>query len=135
MTRLALLLAVPLLATACGDTNPPGVVAADAARDSYTISVAADDKSPATTWRLTCEPAGGDHPDPTAACDALEKAADPFGPVEPDTACTEIYGGPETATITGTRNGAPVEAKYSRINGCEISRWDAIAAVIPGAVR
>ena len=130
MTRLALLLAAPLLAVGCADTSS-GVVDADAARDSYVISLFADDKSPATTWRLTCEPSGGNHPDPAAACAAIEKAADPFGPVKPDMACTEIYGGPAVATITGYRAGARVEARYTRTNGCEIARWDAIAAVIP----
>ena len=133
MTRLALLLLVPLLATGCADTSS-GVVDADAARDSYVISLAADDKSPVTTWRLTCVPAGGNHPEPAKACAALEAHSDPFDPVKPGTACTEIYGGPAVATITGSRSGTRVEARYTRTNGCEISRWDSLGPVIPGPV-
>jgi len=50
-------------------------------------------------------------------------AAD-FEPVPAETACTEIFGGPETATITGNLAGEPVEGEFSRANGCEIERFD-----------
>lgn len=82
------------------------------------------------TWTLTCDPPGGNHPDPGAACAALAAARAPFAPVPKDMLCTQVYGGPETATITGTWRGAPVDASYSRIDGCEIARWQAIAAVL-----
>lgn len=133
MTRLALLLAAPLLAAGCADTTP-GLATAEPARDSYVISLAADAKTAPTTWRLTCVPSGGNHPDPAGACAAIEANPDPFGPVKPDTACTEIYGGPAVATITGYRDGARVDAKYTRTDGCQIARWDALAVVIPGPI-
>ena len=47
-----------------------------------------------------------------------------FEPVPAETACTEIFGGPETATITGSLAGEPVEGEFSRANGCEIERFD-----------
>ena len=44
--------------------------------------------------------------------------------------CTQQYGGPETATITGSWQGKPVNSTLSRKNGCEISRWDALKDVL-----
>jgi hypothetical protein len=86
-----------------------------------------------TRWTLTGDPPGGDHPDPAAARAALAGAARPFAPVPPGTMCTQIYGGPQTATIDGVWAGQPVRASYSRVDGCEIARWNALAAVFqPG---
>lgn len=83
------------------------------------------------TWTLTCEPAGGDHPDVDAACAALAAAGlDAFDPTPKDVACTEIYGGPQTATVEGTVDGTSVRASFSRSNGCEISRWDTLAPLL-----
>jgi hypothetical protein len=45
-------------------------------------------------------------------------------------ACTEIYGGPDVATITGSVDGEPVDATVTRSNGCEIARWDALEPVL-----
>ena len=42
-----------------------------------------------------------------------------------DIACTQIFGGPEEATIKGTIRGEPVDATFTRTDGCEIARWDA----------
>ncbi len=83
-------------------------------------------------WTLTCDPPGGDHPDPAAACAAIDAARRPFAPVPADMACTQIYGGPETATIEGTWRGEPVRAAYKRTDGCEIARWSALTAVFSG---
>jgi len=48
----------------------------------------------------------------------------------PTTACTEIFGGPERARVRGTLRGEPVSAEFSRVNGCEINRWDAVAPLL-----
>jgi hypothetical protein len=79
---------------------------------------------------LTCEPAGGTHPSPEKACTAL--AADPAAlqPVPADMACTMIFGGPEQATVVGVVNGEQVDAAFERSNGCELDRWDRMAAVL-----
>jgi hypothetical protein len=85
-----------------------------------------------TTWTLTCDPVGGTHPDPDAACRALQAhGAAALPPVRKDVACTQIYGGPQQATITGTWQGRPVRSSFSRINGCEISRWDLLRGLLP----
>lgn len=49
-----------------------------------------------------------------------------------DVACTEIYGGPETATITGTIDDQSVDTSVDRANGCGISDWDdLLGALLP----
>jgi Subtilisin inhibitor-like len=75
---------------------------------------------------LTCDPTGGTHPRAEAACTVLAEQPDALEPVPADAACTQIYGGDETAAVTGTLRGQPVDASFSRENGCEISRWDAL---------
>ena len=39
-------------------------------------------------------------------------------------ACTQIYGGAETAHITGTIDGVQVDRRFSRTNGCEIDDFN-----------
>ena len=41
-------------------------------------------------------------------------------------ACTELYGGPETAHLTGTLDGEPVDVTITRNNGCGITDYDAL---------
>lgn len=82
------------------------------------------------TFSLTCDPPGGDHPDAADACAELAALEDPFAPVPPNLACTEIYGGPQRAKVTGTYRGEPVTAKFNRTDGCEIARWDAHAELL-----
>ncbi len=106
-----------------GDSSPTG------AEGSLTVTVDRGDGSAPTTWTLTCDPPSGTHPAPEKACAALAAVADPFAPVPRDAVCTEIYGGPQTATIRGTWRGSTVIARYQRNNGCEIARWDRLAAV------
>ena len=58
------------------------------------------------TWQPKCDPAGGTHPDPEAACAALlANGALALPAVRKDVVCTDIYGGPEKATISGTFQG------------------------------
>ncbi|MFN0281631.1 MAG: SSI family serine proteinase inhibitor [Kineosporiaceae bacterium] len=94
--------------------------------------VAGDGSGTSTTWRLTCDPPGGDHPDAEAACAALAAhGATALPPVPKDQVCTMVYGGPQTATVTGTWRGERISASFSRTNGCEISRWESLAALLP----
>jgi len=45
-------------------------------------------------------------------------------------ACTQQYGGPETATITGTLLGKAVNASVDRKDGCGIADWNALRAAL-----
>jgi len=84
---------------------------------------------------LTCtDPVSGDVPDPAAACAHLRQEAEPFAPLAPDLVCTEQYGGPQTARVTGRWAGADVDLQLSRSNGCRISQWDRLGPLLPGPV-
>jgi len=114
------LIALILLAGGCGDSQP-----AAGPQTSLSITVVADAGAPPNVLTLTCDPAGGNHPQPAQACAALGRAgATVFDPVPKDQACTMIYGGPQTAKVTGTYKGNRVDATFKRTNGCEIARWE-----------
>ena len=97
------------------------------------LTIVVDTGSGSTkTWRLTCNPPGGTHPDPEAACRALQSnGAVALPPVPGDKACTQIYGGPETASITGTWQGQRVMSTFARNDGCQISRWKLMEGLLP----
>jgi hypothetical protein len=73
-------------------------------------------------------------PEDSEVCGALADI-DPktFEPVPGNQACTQQYGGPETATVKGTLDGKEIDAKFSRVNGCEIARWDAAKPLFEAA--
>jgi ABC-type transport system substrate-binding protein len=117
--------------------GPGGVVGGGT---SVVVTVVPGDGSAGSTWTLSCDPPSGDHPAPDQACEWLASARDldpdPLDPVGGDVACTEIYGGAQTATVTGTLAGEPLDSAFSRTNGCEIARWDAALPLLvePGGV-
>ena len=115
-----------------GESAP--VVVAPAREDVLTITYQESPDAPAQRQTLRCHPAGGTHAQAQEACAALDAHPDPFAPVAADTLCTRIYGGPQTATVTGLWKGRPVRATFSRSGGCEIARWDALVPALP-AVR
>jgi hypothetical protein len=82
-------------------------------------------------WRLTCDPPGGDHPDPEAACRAVDTHAAALRPVPKGLNCTQQYGGPQRATVTGQWRGQSVNSTFSLVNGCEIRRWRALRGLLP----
>ena len=77
---------------------------------------------------------GGDHPDASAACAHLQSLAEPFAPIPADAVCTEQYGGPQIAHVTGTWRGQPVDLRLSRVDGCRIAQWDQLGPLLPGPV-
>ena len=87
----------------------------------------------AQTHRLSCgdQPAG-DLPDPAAACAQLSGQPDPFAELSADTMCTQLFGGPQTARVTGRWAGEPVDLELSRTDGCRIAQWDRLGALLPG---
>jgi hypothetical protein len=110
--------------TACG-SDSSGDDAKNDAATSLTIVVTPGEGAKASTYELTCDPAGGDHPQPKQACAALDAAgAAVLKAVPGDTSCTTVYGGPQTATVTGTYGGKDVDATFNRKDGCEIERWE-----------
>lgn len=133
----ALLLAAPML-VGCGTAGEAEAVGVDGpagGEPATQLVVTVNDGAggPPLSWTLTCDPAGGNHPDPAAACRTLDAARAPFAQVPPGVLCTQVYGGPQTAIIEGTFRGEPVRAGYRRTDGCEIGRWDALVPVLPSA--
>ena len=85
------------------------------------------------TYTLRCAPAGGTLPRPAAACTRLARLTHPFAATPRDTVCTQIYGGPQQALVTGRFRGHAIRARFSRTDGCEIARWDRVRLLFPGA--
>jgi hypothetical protein len=86
---------------------------------------------PAQETHVRCEAA-----DDSQACGAAAALReDDFAPVPGNVACTGVYGGPETARVTGTLRGESIDARFSRTNGCEISRWAEVAGLLGAAGR
>ena len=52
--------------------------------------------------------------------------ARPFAPVPKGVACTQIYGGPQIAIVSGTFRGRRVWARFSRVDGCQTERWNRV---------
>lgn len=120
--------AAPLLVAlgGCGDDEQQPGTSTD-----LTISVTADEGATPVEMSLECDPPGGDHPQPAEACKKIKSAGlNVFQPVPKDQACTMIFGGPQTATITGSYKGAYVDATFSRGNGCEIDRWEKLGTTV-----
>jgi Subtilisin inhibitor-like len=82
-------------------------------------------------WRLHCDRSGGTLPEPEEACQKLFALDDAFAPTPEDSACTAIYGGPEVAEVEGLYQGETVDARFTRVDGCEIARWDRHAFLFP----
>jgi len=111
-----------------------GGLEASYARTDLVVVYQAGPQSPAVTSELRCNPTGGDRVDAVNACDRLNALAragrNPFAAPKANQVCSVDYDGPETATVLGTWRGKQVRAAYSRTNGCEIARWDAIAQLL-----
>lgn len=83
---------------------------------------------PAQRTQVLCEDGMDTSPCPQLA----ELTAADLAPVSPQTACTEIFGGPEVVTVTGTIGREAVDAELTRANGCEIDRFDRFVPVLQG---
>ena len=82
------------------------------------------DAGRARRWTLRCKPVGGSHPRAVGACRALAEHAEALAPLPRMTICTQIYGGPQVAEVTGTLEGKAVRATVTRADGCQIDRWN-----------
>lgn len=94
-------------------------------------------------YQIVCEGertsvVGTDLVDAGAACDRLSNPlvqdrlidGPPAG-----MACTEIYGGPDVATLVGSIVGVDISATVDRANGCGIGDWDdLLGGVLPPAL-
>jgi hypothetical protein len=105
----------------CGSGSATTSAPADPAAAELMLTLDADGSGPGAAVEATVS-----CPDSSAAaCRAVAALPpDPTAPVPADTACTEIYGGPDTLKVDGTLGGKPVSGEFTRANGCEIDRFD-----------
>jgi hypothetical protein len=116
-------------ASSGGSAAGGGISQAD---DDLLVHVDRGDGSPAEDWTLSCLGAvQGTHPDVEAACAHLAGLQDPFAPPGDDVACTEQFGGPQTAHVSGRWNGEPVDLDLARSDGCLIAQWDRLGPLLP----
>ena len=79
--------------------------------------------APKRMYTLSCAPVGGTLPNRRSACTRLAAMQAPFAPTPANVACTQIYGGPQEAFVTGLFRGRLIRTSFNRKNGCEIGRW------------
>jgi hypothetical protein len=133
--RIVIALVGLALVAGCGDddeqaaaTSPSGG-GGSLAELTVTVDKDGDGGGAAKSADVACDAAGD-----SQACAAVDgMKADTFEPVPADVACTQQYGGPETATVKGTLRGETIDARFTRTNGCEISRWNAAADLLEAA--
>lgn len=163
LTPLLVLTALALATSACGDTDDTAAPDADGPTTTATptstepplgagpypiaeleIVVEHPDLAAPLTYRVVCL---GDtatlQGDPVEvvdqdACAALARPETVSrlvdGPAE-DRMCTEQYGGPDTATISGTIDDQAVDTVVDRVDGCGIADWDQVlAGLLPPAL-
>lgn len=150
-TRLAALAALGLLLTACGNeptevnapapdqTAPDETTPDESAEVELVIERSLSEEDALTPeegfeedeWTLTCAPAGGDHPDPEAACAEIETVGtEPFTLDTSDAMCTMQIGGPEVVRVTGHVNGTDIDTEFNKRDGCEIERFEEVHTVL-----
>jgi hypothetical protein len=135
-SRGAAAAALALLASAagtgaCGESDEPAAQrTATNAADAIELTVLYDDGSGRkTTGTLTCR---GAERHAAGALDGSASAAELCAQArgnadlltsKPDKtrACTQVYGGPQTAVVRGTIAGEKVNRRFTRTNGCELA--------------
>lgn len=100
------------------------------------ITVKPSESEAAVRYTLACQDgipsAESQHPTAAAACAALKSNAALLSPAPrgADVLCTQQYGGPQQATVTGVVDGIPVDSSFALSDGCEISAWNAAKDVL-----
>lgn len=127
---LAIFLAVvTVVAAACGGEEEPGPPPALGPIEAELRFVVKDGPSAEPKRaELSC-PASERRSE--AACRELARMdARTFDPVPSDTPCPELYGGPETARVVGKLEAREIISRFSRVNGCEIARWQDLTPLL-----
>ncbi|MFP3463049.1 SSI family serine proteinase inhibitor [Arthrobacter globiformis] len=127
---------VPAPAPPSASPLPSGPGAGDA---ELSITVKASKDGKAVNYTLVCKDgapmAESQHPNAAAACTALKNNAAIVNAAAPPKgiSCTQQYGGPQVATVTGEVNGTPVETSFALKDGCQIGAWNAAKDILGAA--
>jgi hypothetical protein len=102
-----------------------------------TVSLTEAPGAPEHVFRLTRHAGGpleSNLPDPAGAVAAVERFGEGifFPAPGPPMLCTQQYGGPQVAVVTGTFGARQVHCRFSLTDGCEIARWHALAPLLGG---
>ena len=146
----AALLSLAALLAACSQTTPGGesssapasaaATTVAAARVDLTITLTESPGATPRVFRLVADgatpSAASNLPDSAAALAAVEQHGEKmfFALPDPMRVCTQQYGGPEIAVVTGWFDDQEVNASFRRTDGCEISRWQALAPLFGALV-
>ncbi|MBY8886841.1 subtilase-type protease inhibitor [Streptomyces sp. PTM05] len=131
--RLGLALAAGLSLAVVGSAPATayGVIAPPRSHKDV-LTVAYDDGNGGVShYTLRCHPAGGSHRRATDACRRLDTLGGLVGPTPRGQMCSMLYGGPQTAHVTGVWRGIPVDQTYDRVDGCQTNRWQRMVPVLP----
>jgi hypothetical protein len=110
---------------------PASVAAGSSAQTSLRIVVRSSETAAPRVTTLRCNPARGTVPHPALACRRLlSQGRALFAPTPPGVACTQIYGGPQVAVVTGKLDGRAIWATFRRRDGCEVERWNRVAFLL-----
>ena len=128
MNRILVTLLVLVLLAGCS-----GGASASSASAKLRITVWSRGKSGGSVnYTLACPRGTGTLPAARSACSKLRRiGVRSFAPVPAHAACTEIYGGPQIARVSGRFAGQSIKASFNRTNGCEIARWSKLAFLFP----
>ena len=103
--RTALVIAVLVVAAAaCGASQGASVQTPETPETQLTISYWPEGRGTEApkTWTLRCDPAGGTLPRVATVCRQLDGLVKPFRRPSKNVVCTDQYGGPQQALITGS---------------------------------
>ncbi|MCW2960759.1 MAG: hypothetical protein JWM90_1146 [Thermoleophilia bacterium] len=89
--------------------------------------------APSASLALACPVDHFANNDVRAACTLLGTTPALVTTPAATSGCTAVTGQPQTATVTGTLNGAAVNAAFSRKTSCEVERWDAALPLFTAA--
>lgn len=133
--RIALALVGLALLGGCGSEDEEPAATTEATPGQVVLDIRFDDgEGGVRRASLRCargEPeATGylDEADPAGLCRSALALGSLFTEQSPERVCTQIFGGPRTARVTGTLEGAEVNRSFSRQNGCRIAEWDRLQA-------
>jgi hypothetical protein len=115
---------VAFLVAGCGEDSDGGEPEA-----TTEVTITLDPDGPGGEQRRSVEVVCSSN-DPALCPQVEDLTAEDLEPVPPETACTEIYGGPDVVTIAGTLRGERVDAELNRTDGCEIERFDRLTPLL-----
>ena len=118
------------------ESTPPNTQEGTAMDADLTVVLTSAGSDARVERKLVCrdsQPADGSTVrDAEAACAALTKHGEKVFFELPDRnrICTQQYGGPQQARVTGTISGREVDKQFALTDGCQISEWNSMQALL-----